>query len=101
MVSKLLTGFDAPRNIVIYLCKELKEHSLLQAIARVNRLHEDKDYGFVVDYVGLLGAGQGLDHVQRFEGLTRRIDRHADIGPGGGEKTAPALLRSLGPLQGN
>ncbi|MHB9098820.1 MAG: type I restriction endonuclease subunit R [Syntrophales bacterium] len=55
VVSKLLTGFDAPRNVVIYLCKELKEHSLLQAIARVNRVHEDKEYGFVVDYVGLLG----------------------------------------------
>ncbi len=55
VVSKLLTGFDAPRNTVIYLCKELREHTLLQAIARVNRLHENKEYGFVVDYVGLLG----------------------------------------------
>ena len=43
VVSKLLTGFDAPRNRVIYICKELKEHTLLQAIARVNRLCEDKD----------------------------------------------------------
>ncbi|HBA84810.1 MAG TPA: restriction endonuclease subunit R [Verrucomicrobia bacterium] len=55
VVSKLLTGFDAPRNTVIYLCKELKEHTLLQAIARVNRIYENKDYGYVVDYVGLLG----------------------------------------------
>jgi len=55
VVSKLLTGFDAPRNVVIYLCKELREHSLLQAIARVNRVYDDKDYGYVVDYVGLLG----------------------------------------------
>ncbi len=55
VVSKLLTGFDAPRDAVIYLCKELKEHSLLQAIARVNRVYEDKEYGYVVDYVGLLG----------------------------------------------
>ncbi len=55
VVSKLLTGFDAPRNTVIYLCKELREHTLLQAIARVNRLHEGKDFGYVVDYVGLLG----------------------------------------------
>lgn len=45
VVSKLLTGFDAPRNIVIYLCKELKEHSLLQAIEdfRAKRL-SDLDY---------------------------------------------------------
>lgn len=55
VVSKLLTGFDAPRNTVIYLCKELKEHTLLQAIARVNRLYENKEFGYVVDYVGLLG----------------------------------------------
>ncbi|MDD3269125.1 MAG: type I restriction endonuclease subunit R [Syntrophomonadaceae bacterium] len=55
VVSKLLTGFDAPRNTVIYICKELKEHTLLQAIARVNRLYEDKEFGYVVDYAGLLG----------------------------------------------
>lgn len=55
VVSKLLTGFDAPRNAVIYLCKDLKEHTLLQAIARVNRIYEGKDFGYVVDYAGLLG----------------------------------------------
>jgi type I restriction enzyme R subunit len=55
VVSKLLTGFDAPRNRVIYICKPLAEHNLLQAIARVNRLSEGKDYGLIVDYVGLLG----------------------------------------------
>ena len=70
VVSKLLTGFDAPRNIVIYLCKELREHSLLQAIARVNRLHEDKEYGFVVDYVGLLGKlDRALTMYSAFEGF--------------------------------
>ena len=59
VVSKLLTGFDAPRNTVLYVCKPLKEHSLLQAIARVNRLHEEgeteKQFGFIIDYQGLLG----------------------------------------------
>ena len=55
VVSKLLTGFDAPRNVVLYLCRSLKEHTLLQAIARVNRLFEDKDFGFIVDYVSILG----------------------------------------------
>lgn len=55
VVSKLLTGFDAPRNAVIYLCKELREHTLLQAIARVNRLYEAKEFGYVIDHVGLLG----------------------------------------------
>ena len=59
VVSRLLTGFDAPRNTVLYVCKPLKEHNLLQAIARVNRLHEEgeteKKFGFIIDYQGLLG----------------------------------------------
>lgn len=55
VVSKLLTGFDAPRNTVLYLCATLKEHTLLQAVARVNRICENKRFGFVVDYVNTLG----------------------------------------------
>ncbi|WP_372501005.1 HsdR family type I site-specific deoxyribonuclease (plasmid) [Tistrella mobilis] len=59
VVSKLLTGFDAPRNTVLYICKPLREHTLLQAIARVNRLFEtdttEKQFGFIIDYEGLLG----------------------------------------------
>lgn len=54
VVDKLLTGFDAPRTTVLYIDKELKEHALLQAIARVNRLYEGKDFGFIIDYRGLL-----------------------------------------------
>lgn len=54
VVDKLLTGFDAPRNTVLYLAKSLKEHNLLQAIARVNRLFENQDKpktsGYIVDY---------------------------------------------------
>lgn len=52
--SKLLTGFDAPICQVLYIDKELKEHGLLQAIARTNRLSEGKDYGLIVDYRGLI-----------------------------------------------
>ncbi|MDF7805898.1 type I restriction endonuclease subunit R [Pontiellaceae bacterium B12219] len=70
VVSKLLTGFDAPNNAVIYLCKSLKEHTLLQAIARVNRIHDDKDFGYVVDYVGLLGElDNALTMYDAFEGF--------------------------------
>ena len=54
VVSKLLTGFDCPPNTVLYLARSLKEHTLLQAIARVNRLFPGKDYGFIVDYRGVL-----------------------------------------------
>lgn len=56
VVHKLLTGFDAPRNSVLYLARKLEEHNLLQAIARVNRLHEDKDEGLIIDYVGVIKA---------------------------------------------
>jgi type I restriction enzyme R subunit len=55
VVDKLLTGFDAPRNTVLYLDKRLKEHNILQAIARVNRLFEGKDYGLIIDYRGIFG----------------------------------------------
>ena len=49
----LLTGFDAPVEQVMYLDAPLKEHTLLQAIARVNRPGEEKTYGLVVDYWGV------------------------------------------------
>lgn len=54
VVDKLLTGFDAPRNTILYLAKDLKDHNLLQAIARVNRIYENKKSpktaGFIIDY---------------------------------------------------
>jgi len=55
VVDKLLTGFDEPKNTVLYIAQSLKEHTLLQAIARVNRLCEGKDFGYIIDYYGLLG----------------------------------------------
>lgn len=55
VVSKLLTGFDAPRNTILYLAKPLHSHNLLQAIARVNRLFSGKEHGHIIDYVGVLG----------------------------------------------
>jgi type I restriction enzyme R subunit len=62
VVDKLLTGFDSPRNAVLYLDKSLKGHSLLQAIARVNRLSEGKEFGFIIDYFGILSElGKALD----------------------------------------
>ena len=55
VVDKLLTGFDAPRNTVLYIDKILKGHNILQAIARVNRLFDGKDHGLVIDYRGIFG----------------------------------------------
>jgi len=49
----LLTGFDAPVEQVMYIDKRLREHNLLQAIARVNRVAKNKHRGFIVDYIGL------------------------------------------------
>ena len=59
VVEKLLTGFDAPRNTVLYLARRLREHALLQAIARVNRVFDEegapeKPFGFIIDYNGIL-----------------------------------------------
>lgn len=52
--DKLLTGFDAPIEQVMYLDKPLREHNLLQAIARTNRRYdENKTYGLIVDYFGV------------------------------------------------
>lgn len=55
VVDKLLTGFDAPKNAVLYIDKRLKEHNILQAIARVNRVFEGKSHGLVIDYRGIFG----------------------------------------------
>jgi len=62
VVDKLLTGFDAPRASVLYVDKPMKEHTLLQAIARVNRLYEGKDFGLIIDYRGLI---EELDSAMR------------------------------------
>lgn len=59
VVSKLLTGFDAPTCSYIYLDNELRDHNLFQAICRTNRLDgDDKDYGYIVDFKELFGQVQ-------------------------------------------
>ncbi len=59
VVSKLLTGFDAPSCTYIYLDNKLRDHNLFQAICRTNRLDgDDKDYGHIVDFKELFGEVQ-------------------------------------------
>jgi type I restriction enzyme R subunit len=59
VVSKLLTGFDAPSCTYIYLDRNLRDHDLFQAICRTNRLDgDDKDYGYIVDFKELFGKVQ-------------------------------------------
>jgi len=102
VVDKLLTGFDAPRNTVLYLTRKLREHTLLQAIARVNRLYDDdegmkpKEFGYIIDYAGILGeldqalttysALDGFDEadlagalVSINEEVAKLPQRHADL----------------------
>ena len=70
VVDKLLVGFDEPRNTVLYVDKSLKEHGLLQAIARVNRIFEGKDFGYIVDYRGVLGElNEALNTYNALEGF--------------------------------
>src|SRR5699024_9082024 len=71
VVDKLLTGFDAPRAAVLYVDKPLKEHNLLQAIARVNRLYEEKDRGLIIDFRGLLTELNNAMNVYSGSGLER------------------------------
>ncbi len=75
VVDKLLTGFDAPCNTVLYLARTLKDHTLLQAIARVNRLYEGKEFGLIMDYSGVI---ENLDEAIDF--YTNLADyKHEDL----------------------
>ena len=72
VVDKLLTGFDEPRNAVLYIDKQLKGHNLIQAIARVNRLHPQKPFGYLIDYRGILKAlDTAIKDYQNFEDQTQ------------------------------
>jgi len=53
VVDMWLTGFDVPFLDAIYIDKPIQKHSLIQAISRVNRIYEGKEYGLVVDYLGI------------------------------------------------
>ena len=56
VVDMWLTGFDVPSLATMYMYKPMKGHNLMQAIARVNRVFEDKEGGLIVDYVGIASA---------------------------------------------
>lgn len=77
VVDKLLTGFDEPKNTVLFIDKPLKEHNLIQAIARVNRLHPKKKFGLLIDYRGILAE---LDTtIQKYQDLASRTQGGYDI----------------------
>ena len=77
VVDKLLTGFDEPRNTVLYIDKPLKGHNLIQAIARVNRLHKLKQFGYLIDYRGIL---KELDiTIEKYQDLAERTQGGFDV----------------------
>ena len=81
VVSKLLTGFDAPSCTYIYLDNELRDHNLFQAICRTNRLDgDDKDYGHIVDFKELFGDVQQAIAVYSSD----ELDIDEGSGAGGG-----------------
>jgi type I restriction enzyme R subunit len=74
VVSKLLTGFDAPSCTYIYLDNEMRDHNLFQAICRTNRLDgDDKDYGHIVDYKEL------FEHVQNSVAVYNSDELDVDV----------------------
>ena len=56
VVDMWLTGFDVPSLATMYVFKPMESHNLMQAIARVNRVYQDKEGGLVVDYIGIASA---------------------------------------------
>ena len=81
VVSKLLTGFDAPSCTYLYIDKTMDDHGLFQAICRTNRLDgEDKEFGYIVDYKGLL---------QKVEKAIAVYTSEIDVSAGGAD---PSIL---------
>jgi len=91
VVDKLLTGFDAPSATYLYIDKQMRDHSLFQAICRVNRLDgDDKEYGYIVDYKDLFqrlegaigdytsGALDGYDQADVAGLLSDRLEKARD-----------------------
>jgi len=77
VVDKLLTGFDEPKNTVLYLTRNLQGHKLLQAIARVNRIFPDKEFGYIIDYYGVI---ENLDDAMQMYSTFKDFDTEDLIG---------------------
>ena len=99
VTEKLLTGFDAPILYCMYLDKPMRDHVLLQAIARVNRPYEDneglvKPYGFVLDFVGIF---ENLEKALAFDSdvvgsVIQNLDVLKTLFAARFEETAPSYL---------
>lgn len=68
-----LTGFDAPPLHTLYIDKPMKGHTLMQAIARVNRVYKDKPSGLIIDYIGIMAE------LQKPCSFTHRVNRKTSL----------------------
>lgn len=105
VTSKLLTGFDAPINQVMYLDKPLRDHTLLQAICRTNRLYPGKENGLVVDYLGVFDdVAKALDFDPKsIEGVIQNLEELAKQFPAAVETALsyfPGVDRTQGGFEG-
>lgn len=85
VTSKLLTGFDAPILQTMYLDKPMRDHTLLQAVCRTNRVYNDeKSYGLVVDYLGVFDdVAKSLDFDEgEIKKVITNIDKVRESVPG-------------------
>ncbi len=79
VVDKLLTGFDAPHATYLYIDKQMRDHTLFQAICRVNRNAEGKDYGYIIDYKDLFNnISKAVEDYTNGEGAFSGYDK-ADV----------------------
>ena len=96
VTSKLLTGFDAPILQAMYLDKQLRDHTLLQAICRTNRLYDDtKTHCLIVDYLGIFDdVAQAIQFDE--EGITRVVTNISELTAGLPEAVQKCLARFPG-----
>ena len=97
VTEKLLTGYDAPIAYVMYLDKPLRDHTLLQAIARVNRPYDGKENGLIVDYIGIF---ENLQRAISFdpESLSKGLIDLEQLKKGFGDLLAQ-IQEQLAPIQ--
>jgi len=105
VTSKLLTGFDAPILQAMYLDKPMRDHNLLQAICRTNRPYPGKDFGLIVDYLGIFDdVARALDFDEKTVQLViTNLDELKKVLPGQVTKCLAFFLgvdRALGGYEG-
>lgn len=105
VTSKLLTGFDAPILQVMYLDKPMKDHNLLQAICRTNRVYPGKTHGLIVDYLGIFDdVARALDFDEKaVQRVITNLDELKKELPGAVAKCLsffPGVDRTVGGYEG-